>query len=386
MAEWALGRHTRRGPLGAFEKGGFPGGHYVGMFFFFVVLCATGYYSNAIGWVGYFVISQVFNTFGGNMDPSVILPPEKGFKLTSFLLQIFMTGTVIFLSAIVLIKGLRKGIEKISKFMMPTLFVILIILILRAITLPGSVEGLKWFIGGLRFKELTGSVIAAALGQAVFSLSLGGTFMVVYGSYMDESVSIPKTAIFTGIGDLLAGLFAGFAIFPAVFAFGLEPGSGPGLIFFTLPKIFSMMPVGWFFGFLFFLGLFGVAYLSDVAAFEVLVVGLTDNAKIRRTDAVWLICGIVFILAIPSMINLKIFVPWDLTFGSGMQTLGTILAVITTAWCIKRSETLKEFAEDSGKPFLLFLYWWMRIVIPFAILFVGINWLLESVFHINIFS
>jgi len=137
---------------------------------------------------------------------------------------------------------------------------------------------------------------------------------------------------------------------------------------------------------LFFLGLFGVAYLSDVAAFEVLVVGLTDNAKIRRTDAVWLICGIVFILAIPSMINLKIFVPWDLTFGSGMQTLGTILAVITTAWCIKRSETLKEFAEDSGKPFLLFLYWWMRIVIPFAILFVGINWLLESVFHINIFS
>ena len=187
MAEWTLGRHTRKGPLGAFEKGGFPAGKYVGMFLFFIVLCAAGYYSNAIGWVGYYGISQVLNALGVEMNPAVILPPDRGFNATSLLLQLFMTGIVIFASAIVLTKGLKKGIEKVSKFIMPTLFAILIILIIRALTLPGAAEGVRWYMGGFRFKDLSGSVMAAALGQAIFSLSLGGTFMVVYGSYLDKA-------------------------------------------------------------------------------------------------------------------------------------------------------------------------------------------------------
>jgi NSS family neurotransmitter:Na+ symporter len=254
----------------------------------------------------------------------------------------------------------------------------LIILIIRALTLPGAGEGLKWYIGGFNFKNLTGPVMATALGHAVFSLSLGGTFMVVYGSYLEKSASIPRNAIFTGLGDLFAGLLAGFAIFPAVFALGLEPDYGPGLIFATLPKTFSMMPAGQLFAFLFFIGLFGAAILSVVAAYEVIVVGITDNSRMKRKQAVWLVCAIVFLLSIPSMINLKIFVPWDLFFGSGMQTLGAFLAVVTCVWCIKKSKALKELSEGSKKPFPVFLYWWMRIVIPVAILFVGLNWLLEK--------
>ena len=210
--------------------------------------------------------------------------------------------------------------------------------------------------------------------------------MVVYGSYLEKSTSIPKNSTFTALGDLIAGLLAGFAIFPAVFALGLEPGFGPGLIFSTLPKTFSLMPAGQLFGFLFFLGLFGAAFLSVIAAFEVLVVGITDNTAMKRKNAVWLICGVVMMLAIPPMINFKVFVPWDLFFGSGMQTLGAVLAVITTVWCIKKSEALKEFAEGSQVPFPVILYWWMRIVIPFTVLFVGVNWLLESVFNIKIFA
>jgi len=386
MAEWTLGRYTRKGTLGAFAQGGLPGGKYVGGFLFFVVLCATGYYSNTIGWVGYYGISYVVDAFGGHTNPGAILPPERGFIGTSFLLQLIMTGSVILASALVLIKGLRKGIEKISKFIMPVLFVILIILIIRAVTLPGSGEGLNWYIGGFKLKNLSGSVMAAALGHAIFSLSLGGTFMVVYGSYLEKSTSIPKNSTITALGDLIAGLLAGFAIFPAVFAFGLEPGSGPGLILNTLPKTFSLMPAGQLFGFLFFLGLFGAAFLSVIAAFEVLVVGITDNTATKRKNAVWLICGIVMVLAIPPMINFKVFVPWDLFFGSGMQTLGAVLAVFTMVWCIKKSEALKEFAEGSQGPFPVILYWWMRIVIPFTVLFVGLNWLLESVFNINIFA
>ena len=386
MAEWTLGRHTRLGTLGAYEKGGFPGGKLAGAFLFFIVFCATGYYSNALGWVGFHGLSELVNAFGVNLDASAILPPQEGFNLTSLLLQLLMTAFVIFSCGLVLIKGLRKGIEKVSRWIVPALFIILIILIIRAVTLRGAGEGIKWYVGGFRFSELKPSVMAAALGMAFFSMSLGGTFMVIYGSYLSKKANILKNSVLTGIAASTAGLLAGLAIFPAVFSFGLKPGEGPGLIFQTLPKTFDLMPAGWLFGLLFFLGLFGAAYLSDVAAFEVLVGGIVDNTQQERKKAVLLTCLIVFVLAIPPMINFKIFLPWDLTFGSGMQALGSLLAVITVVWCMKRSEALKEFAEGRRKPFPLFLYWWMRIVIPAAILFVGINWLLESVFKINIFG
>jgi len=144
------------------------------------------------------------------------------------------------------------------------------------------------------------------------------------------------------------------------------------------------MPMGWVFGLIFFAGLFGIAYLSAVAAFEVLVGGLVDNSRLPRKKAVFMVCGIVFILAVPPMINARIFIPWDLTFGSGMQALGSLLAVLTTVWFIRRSEALKELAEGTGKPFPAALYWWMRIAVPLAILLVGINWLLESIFKISL--
>jgi len=386
MVEWTLGRHTRRGTLGAYSKAGFPGGKVVGAFLFVIVFFATGYYSNAIGWVGYFAVGELAKVVRLDFKPELILPPQEGFNLTSFVLQLIMTALVIFFCAIVLNKGLRKGIEKISKVIVPALFIILIVIILRSTTLPGSGEGIRWYIGHFRFNELTPSVLAAALGMAFFSMSLGGTFMVTYGSYMNKEAKIPKMATFTGLGAALAGILAGFAIFPAVFSFGLEPSSGPDLIFSTLPQTFSKMPAGWLFGTLFFFGLFGAAFLSDIAAFEVLVGGITDNTKISRRKAVWGTCLIVFFLAVPPMINFKIFVPWDLTFGSGMQVLGSFLAVFTAVWCIKRAELLKELSIGQKKTAPKFLYLWMKFAVPAAILFVGINWLLESVFHTNIFG
>ena len=386
MAEWTLGRYTRRGTLGAYERGGLPGGKFVGFFLFSMLFFASAYYSNTLGWVGYFTIGEILSAVSIDISPSNILPPEDGFSSKALFLQLLMTGLEIGLCGIVLIKGLRKGIEKISKVIMPALLCILIILIFRSITLENAGAGISWYIGSFDISDLKSSVMAAGLGQAVFSLSNGGTFMVIYGSYLDKKANIPKNAVFTGLGDTIAGLLAGFAIFPAVFAFGLEPDSGPPLIFNTLPQIFDRMPFGWFFGLLFFGGLFGAAFLSSLGAFEVLVGGITDNSRINRKKAVLITCCIVFLLAFPTMINMKIFFPWDLIFGSGLQTFGALMAVVTTAWCIKRSNSLKEMAEGTGKPFPLFLYWWMRIVIPASILFIGINWILESVFKISIFN
>jgi NSS family neurotransmitter:Na+ symporter len=384
MAEWILGRHTQRGTLGAYEKGGLPGGKFVGFFLIFIIFWATGYYSNVVGWVGFHALGELVHAFGGRLETGAILPPQKGFNLTSFLLQMAMTAFVIFSCGIVLIKGLRKGIEKASKWIVPAFFTILVILILRSVTLQGASEGISWFIGGFRFSELRPSVMAAALGMAFFSMSLGGTFMVIYGSYLDKRANVSKNALYTGIAASSAGLLAGFAIFPAVFAFGLEPSSGPGLIFSTLPKTFSLMPAGRIFGLLFFLALFGAAYLSDVAAFEVLVGGILDNTKLERRKSVFWVCVIVYVLAVPPMINFEIFIPWDLTFGSGMQALGSLLAITTAAWFIKRIEFLKEL-NTTKNSFQAFLYWWLRIIVPSAILFVGVNWLLEFVLNVKIF-
>lgn len=376
MAEWALARETRRGTVGAFQRGGLPGGRWVGWGLFVVVVAATAYYANVVGWVLYHALAELARPLGYHIDASAILPPDDGFVPRSLHLQMAATATVILAAAVVLLRGLRSGIERASTVIMPLLYLILIVLVVRALTLPGAGAGVSWY---LRFDaaDITPRVVVAALGQAVFSLSLGGTFMLAYGSYLPAGVSLGRSAIGTAVGDTVAGLLAGLAIIPATLALGMEAGSGPGLLFNTLPRMFEVIPFGWLFGLLFFLGLFGAAYLSSLGAFEVLITGLTDNTRISRTRAVWLLAGVVFLAAIPPMINLKVFIPWDLTFGSGMQTLGALLAAATVGWCFSRSRALAALGGE--RPVSPFLLWWIRLVIPGAVLFVGLWWFLGQV-------
>ncbi len=380
MAEWLVGRSTRRGTLGGFERAGFPGGTYVGLFLFAVVIAATAYYTNVMGWVLYFTLAELLAIVGVHLNGASVLPPQSGFNATSFLLQVACTAVVIWSCAVVQLRGLRAGIERVSSIIIPALFVILIILIVRAMTLPGADAGVRWYIGHFEWRDLTPTVMVAAMGQAIFSLSLGGTFMLTYGSYLADGESLRGNAVWTSLGDTGSGVMAGFVIFPAVFAFGLEPGSGPGLLFDTIPRVFEKMPVGGVFGFLFFAGLFGAGYLSDVAAFEVLVAGVVDNSKVDRASAIKRMAVIVGIVSLIPMINLDIFVKWDLTFGSGMQTLGALLAVVTAGWFVNRATLLEQLGEpDLTRSVLVFSIRW---IIPLAILAVGGWWILSDVLHL----
>jgi NSS family neurotransmitter:Na+ symporter len=391
MAEWALGRETRRGTVGAFERAGFPFGRAAGWFFFTVMMASSAYYSVAVGWVLCFGIAPLLSIAFPTFDPAAILPPETGFNAPSFLLQSVFLAFVLGSSAVVIVRDLRAGIEAVSRRLVPLLFVVLLVLIARGVTLPGSSVGVHWYLLKFELSDLTGAVMFAALGQVVFSIGLGGTFMVVMGSYLDKREHLGRSAILTAGADTAAGLLAGLAIFPAVFAFGLEPASGPGLIFNTLPRMFDAMPGGTFFSILFFIALFFAALLSAIAAFEVLVVGLTDNTTITRRRAVPLLLSIVAMLAIPPMINMRIFVPWDLTFGSGMQTLGALLAAVAFAWCLNRSAALRQITVQGSEPdaplrpdrTALFLYYWLRFVVPGGILAVGVWWLLTEVLHVT---
>lgn len=380
LAEWSLGRATRRGTLGAFERGGLPRGRLVGILLFGVVVAATAYYTNVVGWVLYFALGELLAALRIPLDAAAILPPQSGWRGRSMLLQLACTGVVIAACAVILDRGLRAGIERASRVIVPTLGVILIILIVRALTLPGAGEGVRWYLGRFAWGDITPTVIVAALGQAVFSMSLGGTFMVTYGSYLPDRAPLLGSAAWTALGDTAAGLLAGLAIFPAVFAFGLEPAGGPGLLFDTIPRVFAQMPGGALFGLLFFAGLFGAAFLSDVAAFEVLVAGVVDNTSLPRRRAILVLAVVVGVVAMVPMVNLDVFVAWDLTFGSGMQAIGALLSVVTAGWCLSRATLLEQLGElGAGRTFLVF---WIRYVIPIAMLAVGAWWLLTDVLHL----
>ncbi len=378
MAEWALGRHTRRGTLGAFERAGLPGGRWLGWILFGAVTAAAAYYCVAVGWVLYHLLGQAATLLAIPLDASRVLPPESGFDAGSMARQVAMTGIVVLGCVGVLLQGLRAGIERVSRLVMPILLVILLVLIARSVTLDGAWEGIRWYLA-FEPSAIRGGVVLAALGQVVFSIGLGGTLMVVYGSYLNEADGLAGNALWTVAGDTGAGLLAGLAIFPAAFALGLEPGSGPGLIFSTLPEVFARLPAGAVFGTLFFGALLGAAYLSAVAALEVLVAGLTDNTSLSRRSATWTMAAVVMALALPPMVNLGVFVPWDLTFGSGMLTFGALVAAVTVGWSLDRGAALRALAGESTSRFWKLLHLWVRFVIPGAILAVGAWWLATEV-------
>ncbi len=380
MAEWSLGRATGRGPVGAFAAAGLPGGRKIGWFFFLVVTAATAYYVNVIGWVAWHGVAQVGSLLGFGMAGSWILPPEVGFEGRSMILQLVATALVLSGCALVLLRGIRSGIERASRIVTPLLFAGLAVLMVRGLTLPGAGDGLRWLFA-FEPDRVTATVAMAGLSQVVFSLALGGTFMVVYGSYMAPDEPLAGNALATVAGDTLAGLMAGLAIFPAVFALGLEPGSGPGLLFATLPRVFDSVPGGGVVGAVFFGALCGAAFLSAVAALEVLVAGVVDNLGVTRKRAIGLVSTGVLLAAVPPMLNMRVFVPWDLTFGSGMQTLGALLAALTFGWALSRSRALDQLAPagTEGAGGLRFLYYWIRFAIPGAILGVGTWWALSEV-------
>lgn len=377
MGEWSLGRATRRGTVGAFQRAGLPAGRWVGWFFFCVVTAATAYYVNVIGWVTWYGLVELTAPLGHPLRGDWILPPDGGLDGRSFLLQVAGSAVVLSACALVLVRGLRRGIERASRILTPLLFAGLLVLVLRAVTLPGAGAGVHWLLA-FDPGQLTAGVALAGLGQMVFSLALGGTFMVVYGSYLDAGERLGPAALGTVAGDTIAGLLAGFAIFPAVFALGMEPGSGPGLIFATLPSVFDRVPLGWMFGLVFFVALGGAAFLSAIAALEVLVAGLVDNLQLSRRRATWIMTGAVFVLAVPPMLNMRVFVPWDLTFGAGMQTLGALTAAVTFGWALDRGTALAQLGGDPPGRLSHFLRMWIRFVIPGAMLAVGAWWVLTD--------
>jgi len=274
-------------------------------------------------------------------------------------------------------RGIGKGIERVSKLFVPLFGIMIITLIIMALRLPGATTALRAFLAP-DFSQLTPTSVFAALGQAFFSLSLGGTFYLVYGSYLRDEESIPKAAIATGIGDAGAALLASLFIVPTVLALGLNMQAGPSLIFETLPAMFSAIPAGRVIGTAFLIGLWMMAFLSTVAAFQVIVDALTDSFNFSITQAALIVGSVEAILMLPSALNPEIIGTLDLIFGSGMQMLGSALTIIALFWGCDRVVAAKQIFGGRTEGIRGLYLLWLRWVVPATLGIMLVLYIIDS--------
>lgn len=286
------------------------------------------------------------------------------------------------LTAVIIMLGVKKGIEKSTKILMPVLFVLLIVLAIRAVTLPGAMEGVQ-FLFRPDFSKITTKSILEALGQAFFSLSIGMGTLITYASYVPKDNNLGKTAVSVAFTDTLVAILAGVAIFPAVFAFNIAPGSGAGLVYITLPNIFQQMPGGYVFSLMFFI-LLGVAALtSTISVLEVIVAFFSEELNMGRKSATWVATVLVSILGVMAslswglMSDVKIFGKsifdiLDYTSANILLPLGGFFIVLFVAWFFGREKAKEELSND-GKlavkylPFYVFV---IRFLAPLCIAFI----------------
>ncbi len=372
MAEIALGRESRGGTLVAFTRAfGKRWGNIIGFLLLTTVLVAGSYYAVVVANVFFTTAFSIFHGF----DTQTMSQYKS--QLGNGWMQYGVTLALVIVALLVIHRGLRKGIEWISKIAVPFFLLAILYLIFHSLSLPGAITHLQEFLQP-NFSALTATQVFAALGQSFFSVGLGGTFMLVYGSYLSEKESIPKIAVATCLGDVSASLLTSLFLVPTILVFGLDIASGPGLIFDTLPKLFSQMSMGRILGSLFLLALSSVAFLSLVAAYEVFVSSV-DKEVFAKTKRSHIIIGVgiaMVFLTLPSNLYPSLIGTLDIVFGSGMQIFGSALAVLGVTWGLKKTNIFAQlFGSEDRSSMENLIYMWLKWVVPVVLLSVLLGYI-----------
>ncbi|KAB3532712.1 sodium-dependent transporter [Alkaliphilus serpentinus] len=376
MAELTLGRHTQLGAVGAFRKlskkwswvGGF------GVLAGFLIL---SFYSVVGGWVIKYIV-------GGLTGSLYTL--DFGSYIGTTAEPIVYHAVFMILTLVIVLGGISGGIEKAAKILMPALFVMLILTMIRSLTLPGSFEGVKFLLQP-DFSKINGEVILAALGQVFFSLSLGMGCMVTYGSYLSKEENLVSSSMSIPLLDTAAALIAGLAILPAVFAFNMEPGAGPVLLFVTLPQVFQQMPLGSLFGIAFFVLVLFAALSSSISLLEVVVTYFVDEKNWDRKKSTIVMSALIFLIGIPSSLGMGIWGHLTPILENGIMDsvgfitdkvllpIGAMMLLIFIGWVWGLDNAKKEVTNDGKIPFALFPVWGflVKFAAPAAIAYIFIK-------------
>tara|TARA_B110000438_G_scaffold129982_1_gene126212 strand:- start:6609 stop:7973 length:1365 start_codon:yes stop_codon:yes gene_type:complete len=339
-------------------------------FSYYVVVCAW-----AIDYL-YLAIINSFETIDGNTSAQLFSE-----RTSHSSLQIFLSGIFISMTIWVISKGVNNGIAKMSKILMPMLFVLIIILVIYGMIQGEFIQAVE-FLFKPDFSKINGQSVIMALGQALFSLAIGTGLIMTYGSYMPDHYSIKESAAIVCIGDTLVALLAGLAIFPIVFANDLNPGEGPSLIFITLPIAFGSMPGGHLIGILFFILLIFAAFTSTMGMLEPIVAWLEEKYPGKRRIlsiiagfAIWLF-ALGSILSFSTMADIKplsflnidrnFFGIIDFTVANLLLPINALLIAAFSGWVIKDSVLKEQFSKDTSN---WRIYWRFtnRFIAPIAI-------------------
>ena len=382
LAELVVGRAAARNPVGAYRTlkgGGWPLVGFIGVAAGFMIL---SFYQVVAGWT----LAYIVEIFGGLLDapnPKAFRDAYDGFISDPYE-PIFWSAIFMGLTIGVVVRGVASGIERASKVLMPALFILVLILIARSVTLPGAEKGLTFFFNP-DFSKVTGETILAALGLAFFTLSLGMGAMLTYGSYLDRRSDLPGSALWVTGLDSIVAILAGLIILPAVFAFGFDPSQGPGLTFVTLPAVFAQIPAGEVFAVAFFVLLAVAALTSSVSLLEVVVAYFVDEQGMNRVKAATIFGTIIFLLGIPSSLSFGVlgkftiagknfFDAIDFISSNILLPAGGIGVAIFAGWII-HARALREATGDGMVRFAWAPYWSIivKYIAPVAIVLILIN-------------
>lgn len=373
IAEVAVGRYTGRGVIGAFRRmvhtRGLVG---LGIVVLLVNVALMSYYSPVVGWALYYAVHSLFLTF---TSPDFLSETFWETFQASRGLNIGMHTVVMALVAAVLYFGIRRGIERLVIYAVPGLIFALVAITVRALTLPGAAEGLA-FTFGIEWGALVQSdTWITALGQSLFSTGLGWGIALTVGSYLPDYDDIPiGGGVFTAIGESSIGILAAFAIFPIVFAYGIDPAEGAGLTFVSLPQVFPQMTGGAFWAILFFVGFFFATFTSAILITEVSVTTLAEETAWSREWTVFGVCGVIWLLGLASAASGEVLGFLDFVFGNFGLPLATLAIIGTIGWILS-PEKLRVLEVNRNAGAYVGPYWnpIIKYVIPLVMVFIVAN-------------
>lgn len=396
LVEFALGRRAGTNAVGAFKlketKAPWHFGGYLAVATSFIIL---SFYAIIAGWLFSYIRRSITghlftasnSDFGGYFNSLA----------SSTIEPLVATALVLLVTAIICISGVKAGIEKAAKILMPVLFALLIFLMVRSVTLPGANAGID-FLFKPDFSKITPKAVLEALGHAFYSLSLGMGIILTYGSYVDKKQNLGVLTLQVAIADTLIALMAGIVIFPAVFAFNMEPAAGPGLIFITLPVVFEQMPMGNIIAILFFLLIAIAAITSTISLMEVSIAFVMENFNLKRKGATVGVTIGLFLLAIPSVLSFGswehiqvagkgFFDLFDFIASNIFLPVGGILLCIYAGWVLGMNNIKDEVTNGGlisfkGEKFYTFIIKYIAPIIIFIILLFSTGVLSKLIFRL----
>ncbi len=353
------------------------------------ILCSTiilGFYSVVAGWCLQYLYASVAGHISGDAD--YVRRYFVEFSSSPIQPILWAVGFVL-LTHLVIIRGVKKGIERISKLLMPTLFVLLIILVIASCMLPGAMAGVE-FLFKPDFSKITPDVILAALGQSFFSLSLGTACLCTYASYFGRETNLLKSAVEISVIDTIIAILAGLMIFPAAFSVGVSPDSGPSLVFITLPNVFQQafagMPfVGYVISILFYALLAVAALTSTISMHEIGTAYFHEELKKPRSVAAWIVtvaaCGIGILSSLScgayelKLLGMSLMDFFDCITAQYMMPIGALMTSLYIGWGARTAVVNREFTNCGSVYRRLFpVYLFMvRFICPILIIIVFLN-------------